>query len=94
MATNAKSLLTMDDAEPQKKLSKAENRAARLKDARPDLAKKLGETISVAEAVRIGGYADGTAMHVEVEAVLQKKLKEKNTAEKARKKKKKKKSKA
>lgn len=57
-------------------MSKAENRAQRLKEARPDLVQQVGDTISLTDAVRVGGYADGVAMHNEVESILQKKQKQ------------------
>jgi hypothetical protein len=43
-----------------------------LKEARPDLAKEVGDTISVTAALRLGGYDDAEAMNANLEATLNK----------------------
>ena len=60
---------------------KNERRAARLKEARPDLTQKVGESISKSKAVRVGGYKDPHAMEVDLKQKMDanKNLKAKNT---------------
>jgi hypothetical protein len=52
-------------------LSKSERRAVRLKQARPELVDKVGDTLSLTEAVRVGGYRDANELHEDVETKLQ-----------------------
>jgi hypothetical protein len=57
-------------AKHTRSLSKGENRAARLKEARPELASQIGKSISIPEAVKIGGYENGNDMHDKVMVIL------------------------
>jgi hypothetical protein len=63
----------MEAPAPSKKALKAENRAARLKEARPDIASQVGQTISLTDAMRIGGYQSPNAMNADLDGKLQKK---------------------
>lgn len=56
-----------DHAE-RRPLSKSEKRASRLKEFRPDLRPSIGKTISVADAIRLGGYRDALDMSKDLDA--------------------------
>jgi hypothetical protein len=69
--SNSKHPKRSERAKQKKKpLSKGENRAIRLREARPELASQIGKSISIPEAVKIGGYEDGADMHNKVMGIL------------------------
>jgi hypothetical protein len=53
-----------------KKPTKGERRAKRFKKARPELAAQIGDTITVEEAVKLGGYEDSAAMGAALDATI------------------------